>query len=332
MICRLSKFLLISLLASLAAIPVQAQNAITLAQLKISFWPEYDRPAVLVIYRGTLAAGTPLPAALEFSLPAQYGPPIAVAYADENGNLFDLEHTVATSGDSMTVSFEAPTSIFQFEYYDTSLDLSSGARRYTFNALAPYEIGSLVLEAQQPIGALNFAATPQLDNETVGQLGLTHFDTSFSNLGAGDPITLELSYTKGDNTLSAGPASPVVTPDLPVSEASARLGDWGAVVLIAFSIAIVALGVGAVVWYLRTQGSNLQRAGREPHHRHKQRGHPPRPKEVTLAPPARAGDPPSPPAETTAPNAQAAAFCHECGQKTLPDDRFCRNCGTELRR
>jgi len=29
-------------------------------------------------------------------------------------------------------------------------------------------------------------------------------------------------------------------------------------------------------------------------------------------------------------SAQSATFCHNCGQKSQPDDLFCRSCGTEL--
>ena len=52
-----------------------------LASLNIEIWPEYDRPAALVILRGALAEGVKLPAAVTLRLPAASGGPGAVAYS-----------------------------------------------------------------------------------------------------------------------------------------------------------------------------------------------------------------------------------------------------------
>ena len=65
---------------------VQAQEEPTLESLEIALWPEFDRPEVLVIYRGQLDADVALPALVEITLPARVGQPTAVAYVDEAGN------------------------------------------------------------------------------------------------------------------------------------------------------------------------------------------------------------------------------------------------------
>src|SRR3989304_6053039 len=52
-------FLLACLTLWVPPLAGHAQAAPTLAELEIDFWPEYDQPAMLVIYRGTLTADAP---------------------------------------------------------------------------------------------------------------------------------------------------------------------------------------------------------------------------------------------------------------------------------
>jgi hypothetical protein len=42
-------------------LPAQAQDTPTLSSLDIAFWPEYDRPEMLVIYQEMFAPETRLP-------------------------------------------------------------------------------------------------------------------------------------------------------------------------------------------------------------------------------------------------------------------------------
>lgn len=300
----------------------QAQSAITLSELRISFWPEYDRPAMLIIYRGTLSPDTPLPASLKFDIPARYGPPLAVAFTDDQGQLFDLDHTTSVSGDVMTIAFDAPTPSFQFEYYDTRLDLSSAARRYSFAATAPYAIQTLNLEVQQPVDASGLTGTPALSTPHTGSDGLTYFDATRTGLAAGEPITLDLTYTKSTGVLSASVQGPVVTPDLPPATTGTQTNSPVLVVSAIAGIVGVLLVVGGVVWYTRNRSSTDEPAS-EPRRRSKPKGQPPRPREVT--PKASVED-------TTSHGPMAASYCHECGSPIQPDDQFCRNCGTRVRR
>src|SRR5216684_8246734 len=56
-----------ALLAGLAladAAPARAQQSVGLASLEIALWPEFDKPSVLVIMNGQVAAGVVLPASL----------------------------------------------------------------------------------------------------------------------------------------------------------------------------------------------------------------------------------------------------------------------------
>jgi hypothetical protein len=304
MMRRLVLALSIAVMAGLASL-ARAQTAPVLEALQISFWPEYDRPATLVIYRGLLSAETPLPAALEFRFPAAYGPPLAVAFSDGQG-LFNLNYTTRTEGDEMIIAFETPAASFQFEYYDTGLDLTTSRREYNFAAAAPYAINALSLQVQQPIGATDIETLPTLTNSTQGNDGLVYLEGGLTNLAPNDPITLSLTYTKTADTLSANTTGPAATPQLPATQPAAN-NDWLVPVMVGL---LAMMAVGGAGWYLMSQKAEDKPAGRAGK---KQAG----------------GQVKAKPAVTSS---KSKVFCHNCGHAAMGNDRFCRNCGTELRR
>src|SRR5512136_1630617 len=115
--------LLSLLLASLLAGQVLAQSPTSLSELTIRLWPEYDRPQLLVIFRGTVAEGVALPAPVSFTLPANVQTLHAVAYLDETaGTLVNIEayNFVAGTGGKV-LGFATPGRQFQFEYYSDTM-------------------------------------------------------------------------------------------------------------------------------------------------------------------------------------------------------------------
>jgi hypothetical protein len=304
MMRRLILALCIAVIVGLVPI-TRAQTAPVLEALQISFWPEYDRPATLVIYRGLLSAETPLPASLEFRIPAAYGPPLAVAFSDGQG-LFNLNYTTRTEGDELIIAFETPAPSFQFEYYDTSLDLTTSTRQYNFAASAPYAIEALSLQVQQPIGAMDIEATPALPTSTEGNDGLVYLEGTFTNLAPNDPITLNVTYTKTADTLSANTTGPAATPQLPDTT---PMQDAGWLLPVGFGV-LALLVIGGASWYVLQKRSDDKPAAR-----------------VQAKWPK--GQVKAAPAVTSS---KSKLFCHNCGHATVGDDRFCRNCGTELRR
>jgi len=53
----------------LVPVPVQAQDDIHLSSVSVDIWPEYDQPAVLVIYHIVLSSDVVLPATLTLHIP-----------------------------------------------------------------------------------------------------------------------------------------------------------------------------------------------------------------------------------------------------------------------
>jgi hypothetical protein len=124
---------LIALMGLLAPTAAQAQaGPIALDALEIDFWPEYDQPSMLVIYRLTLAAETGMPATLALRIPTSVGTPYNVAYKDADGQLYNLTYTRDVQGDWTLITFTTITNQVQAEYYDPALAKAGTRRTYAF--------------------------------------------------------------------------------------------------------------------------------------------------------------------------------------------------------
>src|SRR4051794_5059158 len=81
----------------------RAQQAVSLASLQISIWPEYDRPTSLVILDGVVAAGVKLPVQLRVRIPAAAVRPNAVATTGSDGGLLEAAYTTAADGGDIII-------------------------------------------------------------------------------------------------------------------------------------------------------------------------------------------------------------------------------------
>src|SRR5690606_33231009 len=118
----------------------QAQDSLTLADLDISLWPEYDRTGVLVIYRGQFDPAATYPLPVEVARPAEAGPPTAVAYVGQGGGTFNLQYTTWVEGEQLFVAVQLPTPGFQIEFYEDLPVAAGGAREHTVTYTASYPV------------------------------------------------------------------------------------------------------------------------------------------------------------------------------------------------
>lgn len=298
-------------LASLAGF-AQAQDAPTLSSLEIALWPEFDRPEVLVIYRGLFAADTPLPAAVELRIPASAGEPAAVAYVDESGQRFNQAYTTRSEGDWLVVSFELETLGFQLEYYDSLPVDSSGQRAYTYAYTADYDITALSLEFQVPPTAEAFVLEPAADSVSTQGDGLTYHQVSAGSLAQGETRSWALTYQKDNAGLTISAFEQPTAP-APVAPPAAQGGDN--TTLLVFLVAFVALiGVGAGAFWLGRH-TQPELADTTPPQRAKRRGS------------GRGAE-----LRTRRTEPDETLFCHKCGAELRSDSEFCHKCGAAIRK
>jgi hypothetical protein len=280
-----------------------AQTPDRLTSLKISLWPEFDKPTVLVILDGILADASNLPRQISVLIPANAQLTVAT-WANPDGSFAPEQPTQQTKQDDgyTRVTFTIAQPTFRVEYYH---DLLRGASDKTLD-FAFKSIGAIdavSLEIQQPLKATNFAVTPTTQTTRTDADGFKYFSYAFTNITAGQTIIAQAKYTKSDPNPSVQSA-PQPTPAL-VPVAAPTTNDSNNLFLL---IALVALGVAAILGFFLLQQRSQDRrlvanVGSNKPRRDKRHGG----------------------------AATATVFCTQCGRALGPEDNFCPKCGTKRR-
>lgn len=295
------------ILPTLLIIPMKAlaQAETALGGLEIDLWPEYDRPAVLVIYRMTLPGNTTLPAELTVRIPASVGEPHAVAAKEPDGSLVNLAYDRVVNGEWAEISMMATMPEVQLEYYDPQITRDGTTRNFQFRWPGDYPVEALQILVQQPLGATNMSTSPALGTQVTGGDGLVYHSADIGELKAGQQFDFSLTYDKATDELSV--ANLQVQPSAPVAESTT---GWRSSLSVALPWGLLVIGivllVGGGVWYWQS--------GRR--------------KEKTPAPRRRRKPAAERPATVLS---EGHIYCHSCGKRADPGDRFCRTCGTPLR-
>jgi hypothetical protein len=239
------------------AVPAHAQVAASLERLEIALWPEYDRPALLVIYRATLPASTPLPAQVTLPVPAAAGEPTAVAFADDQGQLLLTSYTRTVDGDWATLVIEAPSPRIQVEFYlDIAVD--GAQRRIVFDWPGRVSAAQARFEVQEPAGASALVIEPAPEASRLDAEGRTTYSGSLGSLSPGTSFELRVSYVRSTQDPMLAPAVP--TPDPQVAASNTPDPTWRA--LLAWGLAglgLALLGAGGIIGWRRAR-----RAGAPP--------------------------------------------------------------------
>lgn len=224
-----------------------ADAAPRLESLQIEIWPEYDRPAALVILKGELAGDVGLPAALALRIPASSGGPAAVAFAAQKaGPLLNLKHDRSPAGDFITLRFSAPERFFHVEFYDP---LATGTRERAYRYLWPGDlpVGALRLTVQEPAAADGISVQPELGEWSPGADGLRYRSAQLGPVERGQALPIEVRYAKSDPRTSAQILE--ARAPLPGSGAGTSPEERGALRLFLATAAFALLVTGASLVY-----------------------------------------------------------------------------------
>ncbi|MBI3936074.1 MAG: zinc ribbon domain-containing protein [Betaproteobacteria bacterium] len=246
--------LAVVLLPALAAVPSgrgAPKGNPRLASLQIEIWPEFDRPAALVILKGELAADVALPAAVSLRISASSGGPAAVAYANAaKTGLFNLKYDRADAGDFITLRFEVPERFFHVEFYDP-IKMSTPDRSYTYAWSGDLAADRLSVILQEPAAASNISVQPGLEGTATGQEGLRYRSAELGAFEVGKQLPIRIRYTKTDSRTSAE----ILKLKAPQASPSPAAGSgqepvWLLVVIAA--AALLAGGGAAFLWWRRS--------------------------------------------------------------------------------
>lgn len=285
---------------------VYSQDNPRLATLEIAIWPEFDRPAALVILRAEIAGDVDLPAAVSLRIPASSGGPAALAYAaSADGQLLNLGYQRSDAQDFITLTFSTPERFFQVEFYDP-IAVGTTDRSYTYTWSGELAVDKLSVELQEPATATGLSVQPDLGAGQVRADGLTYRQADLGAFDAGQTLTIDVDYQKTESRTSAeilGLETRAPT-EAAGTDSDGGMPVWLLVLLVL--AALVACVSGIVLWRWRTLQavSSGRRASR------------------------------------TAPKREQAAgqresgvnFCPQCGVALRSRDRFCPECGAAVRR
>jgi hypothetical protein len=278
-----------------------------MARLRLSIWPEYDDPRVLVMFRGEMAPHSAFPTHITLPLP-KGAEVIGAGMISEQDELLLHPHQVRPGDADDSLEINLPVARFFVEFYYNPPSEGTD-KRFTYVAPATYPIERLEVDIQQPLQATRFTTEPQAMSRETDEQGFTYHRFIYYNLGQGDTRRFAVAYTK---TV----ATPSVAKGQPVAEVIQQPRTAAHALVLAFGMlggAAVVFGGGIVLW------TSYQR----------RRQASPTPQSPSVSPQAAV----QPHAQTTfAPmpttsGRSVPSFCSNCGAKLRLEYRFCPGCG-----
>ena len=306
------KSLILFLLLIVLAIPfsVLGQLNPVVSSLEVDLWPEYDRPDMLVIYKVHLSSTTALPVDLRLRIPADAGEPNAVAMRQLDGALLNAVYSREVDGQWAWINVTATSPDIQLEYYDPNLNRQNVDRHYLYNWIGDYKIESFHVKIQRPLGSSSLRVTPDLGKMMSGDDGFMYYVLDVGAVDIGQDFSVEMDYIKDTDALSIEGLQ--VRPSAPITEdTQGKMQIFTFLPWVLGGLGILLVG-GGLVWYWRSEREvmgSVPRLRRRPEHGDDQtiRG-----SDVKMG--------------------ESVVYCHQCGKRAEPGDRFCRSCGVKLKR
>jgi hypothetical protein len=243
-------FFVLLVLLLLIPMGVSAQEAIVFDTLQVEFWPEYDRPEMLVVYTIDLSPETVLPATLSFRIPTAAGEPFVIF--DEGVGEPDYQRQV--EGDWSVITFTAGSLNLRMEYYDPGLTKDGSSRSFNYTWPGDYAVNSFQVYVQRPFDASALQTRPVLGEKQTSVTGLSYYYDDFGRVNSGQQTTVAIEYEKPSDILTEDGLAqqPPATDD-----SSTDTNDWLIALLGFVGVGIIGYGV-----YSYTQGSSSRRRSR----------------------------------------------------------------------
>jgi len=291
------KLIFLILALALLALPnlAAAQSEVTFEEVRIQLWPEYDRPEVLVMYSISFPAETTLPVEAQVRVPAN-ATLNAVAKLSGDAMLTVPYDTPSREGKWMTLNFRVDElTTYRAEYY-LPLEKNGVTREINFHWESNHPVAAAFVQVLEPPGTKNFTATPVFPDVSE-QDGMKYHTLSVGEIPASETLDIAISYDKdNDNlTVSSMPVEMGGTEE-PQSETFSFTQSLPLILGIFFGALLIVGGVA--YFFLSGQGKDDGRMSRKRH---------------------KISD-------------TGARYCHECGSRAGPNDKFCRSCGAKLRK
>jgi hypothetical protein len=287
-------------------VPAKAQSAVSFSSVDVSVWPEYDTPAVLVIYKIALASQTAFPVEITLRLPATVQKPYTVAVGKTPATVANqgVEYKFAPAAEFATLTIKVTDPYIQMEYYDPGLVKNGAQRQYVYEWLGDFPVNDFRFELREPLQSTNLKIDPLLTDLGLNEEGFHLGEFKRTGLKVGQKLAFTFSYQRETDLPSTSfipvQASGSLDQNVPGQSSLISSLPW-----ILGGLGIVLLFIaGWVYWVSGRTGRALSRSRK----RH------------ASAANEESGD------------GEEQVHCAQCGKRAQPGDRFCRACGTRIRR
>lgn len=297
------KWLVFLLLLGLIIFPsaADAQGGTKLDSLNIELWSEFDQPSMLVINHFVVSQDTSLPVEVTLRFPKE-GNLVAVA-VETNGGLYNKNFKgPEEQGNWQQIKINVDSyDPHRIEYYQP-LTLDGNKRQFKYQWFGDYYVKEFQIAMLIPADSTELITSPVLENTTTSTDGRAISGTVTKNdLRMGNSFQFDLEYQRTSDTLiqsNPGQVDPV-QPSAPVDEntpgrVSIANLPW---IIGGFGLALIVIALFSYWRATHTGGEKTPRRRRR----------------------------------QTEEEGDAQAYCHECGARANPGDRFCRTCGSRLK-
>ena len=298
------KWFIFVLLLVVLAFPVSAgaQGGINLKSVNVELWSEYDQPSMLVIHEFTVDESTPLPAKVTIRFPKD-GNLTAVAHKESSGFVNDDYTGPETEGNWQTVTLTVQSYVpHRIEYYQP-LTRDGNKRLFNYQWFGDYPVNEFNVVTRIPADSTAIVAEPPFTEQGTSQDGTELIGTVKQNdLKMRQSSEFKVSYERQSESVTQPTNSANIQPSEPIGPNTAGRVSTDNLPWIIGGLGLALIGL-ALFFYWRSTQVPEQKSRR-------------RRRTVNIEQPEADG---------------VQAYCHECGTRAHPGDRFCRTCGSKMR-
>lgn len=279
---------------------VDAQGGTKLDAINVELWSEYDQPSMLVINQFVVSKDTTLPAQVTLRFPKE-GNLVAVA-VETNGSLFNKDFKGPEgqgNWQQITINVDSYDP-HRIEYYQP-LTRDGNKRQFNYQWFGDYYVKEFTVTMLVPADSTELITSPVLQNTSTSTDRSTISGSVTKNdLKMGNSFQFQLEYQRTSDALILTNPSQTdqVTPSGSVDQDTP-----GRVSITNLPWIIAGFGLALIVIALFSYWRSTQMSEDRPRRRRHQAEEP----------------------------GEAQAYCHECGTRANPGDRFCRTCGSRLK-
>ncbi len=273
--------------------------------LRVSIWPEYDDPRVLVIIRGELAPESAVPTRLRLPIP-KTAELLGAGMVSAQNELLNHPHQRLTGDTSDTLELTLPVRRFFAEWYYDPFEKRTSDRQFTYPFSLPYTVAQLDVDILQPDAATEFRIEPAAMRENVNARGGRHYLFAYQDLEPETLHTFKVAYIKTTDEPSV--SKPQDAASAQQTGPSRETKTWVAFAMLAGFAVIFA---GGVLVFKNKRPSTLPATSTPPV--------PAAPQVASIPVPDAAG-----------PSVAAQNFCPNCGRQLDTTYQFCPGCGRPL--